>query len=788
MEFKVFISEQFDSSKELLKKLSKVEGLVARPFKSFGRALKSSAQTSLLFVLTAEEFKRLTQSPSVATLENYHHLFLIFFDPSENLDQLIVKYAFNCEFYPHSLLSRLPEIVQAKKRYLQKLREKIDQDRFKIIVQNMPVMVDAFDENTNFIFWNKECEKVTGYTAEEMVNNPRALEMLYPDENYRAELLKEYARKGNHFRNWEMKLTTKSGEEKIIAWSNLADIYQVPGWHSWAVGIDMTSRYHLEQELKASDFALNTLLEVSQILHEWQTEEQICEQVLMKIRDFLPFKGSLIFLYDYPKQVAELIAAKFENQMFYKSEKVVPLKQLINLELVKNGQIVYLSDVSIYKEKVPIVKTILKLGLNYGFIVPLLFENRVVGSMTFFFDRPYRPESSFERLLKAIGRKLVFTIKQKRLIFELQEKVIELENSRLFQMSELKKSEARLRAQFESLPIPTMIWQKQGNDFILVDYNDMAMASSFGKISEYLGKTSSTVYHFLPQLTELLEECYTNEISLETQIKINVSDDHTSFLSVKLAYVPPDSVVMHFEDITEQKDIELKLTRAKMLIDKYATTLNVLKEDMALLKENLLPTIVEYVEQLWNYREKIKEPMLKHLVTQTHDNLQNCLQVFKSYFAIHPDDVSLQHVALERLVDQLKHDLNPLLSQSNVQILTYIEASALRTDERLLRKALEVLWRLSISRRHPERTHIIRLIATGQNDQVTIVCKDNGKGLSESEVNLLKRQINLPLNKVNDSYYQVLLVQKIARILSAQFEIESVPEEGCQFTFTFKTT
>ena len=55
----------------------------------------------------------------------------------------------------------------------------------------MPVMVDALDYNGDFVLWNRECEIVTGYTAEEVIGNPDALQLLYPDHNYRHEIQKE---------------------------------------------------------------------------------------------------------------------------------------------------------------------------------------------------------------------------------------------------------------------------------------------------------------------------------------------------------------------------------------------------------------------------------------------------------------------------------------------------------------------------------------------------------------------------------------------------------------------
>ncbi|MCK4652200.1 MAG: response regulator [Methanosarcinales archaeon] len=42
----------------------------------------------------------------------------------------------------------------------------------RLVVENMPVMLDAFDDKGNIITWNSECEKVTGFNSREIINNP----------------------------------------------------------------------------------------------------------------------------------------------------------------------------------------------------------------------------------------------------------------------------------------------------------------------------------------------------------------------------------------------------------------------------------------------------------------------------------------------------------------------------------------------------------------------------------------------------------------------------------------
>lgn len=136
--------------------------------------------------------------------------------------------------------------------------QSIPAEELYTILHNMPVMVDACDEEGNIVIWNRECELVTGYSAAEIVNNPRALELLYPDETYRNRLLHEFSEQGKNFRDWEMTLTCKNGDKKTIMWSNLSEEFPVPGYSHWAVGVDITHRKQIEEKLieKSSELEL----------------------------------------------------------------------------------------------------------------------------------------------------------------------------------------------------------------------------------------------------------------------------------------------------------------------------------------------------------------------------------------------------------------------------------------------------------------------------------------------------------------------------------------------------
>jgi PAS domain S-box-containing protein len=144
------------------------------------------------------------------------------------------------------LYERAQREIAERKRAEESLRE--SEERLRLLAQNMPVMMDAFDEDSTVVAWNRECERVTGYTAEEIIGNSQALELLYPDASYLQRVLAEWARRGSDFRDWELELTSKDGEVKTVAWSNISERCPIPGWATWSIGVDVTARKRAQQQ------------------------------------------------------------------------------------------------------------------------------------------------------------------------------------------------------------------------------------------------------------------------------------------------------------------------------------------------------------------------------------------------------------------------------------------------------------------------------------------------------------------------------------------------------------
>lgn len=152
---------------------------------------------------------------------------------------------------------------------------KATEANWRKILEHMPVLLESVQENGLITLWNQECERVTGYRADEIVGNPEALNLLYPDPDYRQVMLTRWQQRGNNYRNWEWAFTCKDGSQRIIAWSNVSDKFPIPDLGAWGVGVDVTERRRAEDEVRRLNQVLEDHNQKLEELVELQTAELV---------------------------------------------------------------------------------------------------------------------------------------------------------------------------------------------------------------------------------------------------------------------------------------------------------------------------------------------------------------------------------------------------------------------------------------------------------------------------------------------------------------------------------
>ncbi|MDB5893358.1 MAG: hypothetical protein JWQ88_889, partial [Rhodoferax sp.] len=129
------------------------------------------------------------------------------------------------------------------------------------VLNRLPVLVSALDlAQKTILFWNQECELLTGYRSEEIVGNPGALQLLYPEPVYLSRKLADVMEAGPDFRNMEWTLTTKTGQKRRIAWSAIGGLGpEGASRQLWWIGLDVTARSEADRLLRDRDKLLNSV-------------------------------------------------------------------------------------------------------------------------------------------------------------------------------------------------------------------------------------------------------------------------------------------------------------------------------------------------------------------------------------------------------------------------------------------------------------------------------------------------------------------------------------------------
>jgi len=141
---------------------------------------------------------------------------------------------------------REAEERRERQRAQQSLRE--SKEQLRTVIQHMPVLMIAFDQQGNIVAWNQECEQVTGFRADEMVGDARALERLYPHAAQRMAMMAEWRWPSRDYRGREWELTCRDKTCRTVSWSNISKAFPVADWSSWVIGIDVTAAKRSQAE------------------------------------------------------------------------------------------------------------------------------------------------------------------------------------------------------------------------------------------------------------------------------------------------------------------------------------------------------------------------------------------------------------------------------------------------------------------------------------------------------------------------------------------------------------
>lgn len=135
------------------------------------------------------------------------------------------------------------------------------EEQLRTVIQNMPVVLLAFDEERRVIVWNREGEHLTGYSTAEVTGNRHIMAWFFPERSYRETVMQQWERAQGDLRDHITQVTRKDGGQCSIMWNDISAAYPVPGWSAWMIGIDVTDQVQAQQALELANQALEQRVE-----------------------------------------------------------------------------------------------------------------------------------------------------------------------------------------------------------------------------------------------------------------------------------------------------------------------------------------------------------------------------------------------------------------------------------------------------------------------------------------------------------------------------------------------
>jgi PAS domain S-box-containing protein len=131
------------------------------------------------------------------------------------------------------------------------------------VIKNANIWISVLDGKGNVSIWNRAAEEISGYPADEVIGKNTIWSRMYPDKDYRRTVtatIREILGARKYLENFETRIRTKDGQERIIWWNTRA-LQDVPGINETfiAIGKDVTEQKTLQDAVQLANKKLNLL-------------------------------------------------------------------------------------------------------------------------------------------------------------------------------------------------------------------------------------------------------------------------------------------------------------------------------------------------------------------------------------------------------------------------------------------------------------------------------------------------------------------------------------------------
>lgn len=158
---------------------------------------------------------------------------------------------------------------------------------------------------------------------------------------------------------------------------------------------------------------------------------------------------------------------------------------------------------------------------------------------------------------------------------------------------EIERIRKQLKIQYEDYPVPTYLWCKEGERFILRQYNRAAFEYFGGKIVDFVGEPLDKIHGERADILRDMERCFSEKTTIRREMVFRFrSLEQYRRLMVDYDFLPPCFILVHTEDITLLRRTEEERASLQRLAKRLISSLTI---------ENLARLLADECRNLFEY-------------------------------------------------------------------------------------------------------------------------------------------------------------------------------------------
>lgn len=147
--------------------------------------------------------------------------------------------------------------------------------------------------------------------------------------------------------------------------------------------------------------------------------------------------------------------------------------------------------------------------------------------------------------------------------------------------SRIRAGERQFDLLFRAFPLPTYVWQRREDDFILVDYNDADSEYTYNTIRRFLHRGLRFMYPEGGDVANAIERCYREQSRLTHEMpgyRLRTTGEVKDLIFTHV-YVEPDLMVTIIEDITAENAALNELKQLSNAVEQTADAVFITDRD-----------------------------------------------------------------------------------------------------------------------------------------------------------------------------------------------------------------